>query len=210
MGCCDNDSPINFSLLTMPPDFYFPLNLKDIRLWAAAFIVYFAAYFRTLAFFVLKKLKVNERDVILSLGVTLISHLVLIVSFFKGIKNQPEAEVLQSNLCMYVGYLLFAGGALLSAKGYGYILMEGEQLLDLQAAVPLYYHHTEYGIVLIVFGLSIVKASVAGGMLAFFSALAFFGAYTFESDLFEGTSRFFQDFFLPQFCQGKRIKYTKG
>ena len=34
--------------------------------------------------------------------------------------------------------------------------LPGEQLHGLQAVKPLYCHHTEYGIVLIVFGLSVV------------------------------------------------------
>lgn len=198
MGCCDNDAPINFSLLMIPSDF--PLNLKDIKLWAAAVIMYLAAYLKTVAYFVLRKKEMHESNVITSFVVTLTSQVIVIISFFKGITDQPEAECLQSNLCLYCGYLCFVLGALMSANGYGCILIKGHRLLDEQKAEMFSDYRTECGVVLLVLGLSVVKASVAGGILASFTALSIFSANTFKSDLLKATS---------SFIFGKKNKHIK-
>ncbi|KAH9508528.1 hypothetical protein Btru_055433 [Bulinus truncatus] len=193
-GCCGGDtSPINLSLLTMPDKF--DVRLDSFWLWEAALIIIFEPFFKPVVGLLEHKYKCltvqlgKLNSFILYCVLSYLYSFWMFYSYHRAVDDQPYNPKLTENKILVLGYIFLIGGIALkiySYRKYGVVTIMGGDYFDIaetvqpESSYEPYYHPAGTATLACLFGLTLVRASLAGLLLHAISVVAYHLAFFFE------------------------------
>ncbi|KAI8785790.1 PEMT [Biomphalaria glabrata] len=194
LSCCGDTASINFSLLTMPEKL--DIHFSSFWLWEAAVMLVLDPLLKPMIGQFERKYKYLSKHLgqynsfMLYCLTSYLFSFWMFYSYHRALAEQPYSLKLTENKILILGYIFLLGGLagkVHSYRKYGALVIMGGHYFDLygypssKLRYDPYYHPCGTATLAALFGLALVRASLAGLLLHPLCIVSYMLSFSFEN-----------------------------